>query len=125
MQKNDKRLGGYDYFQIWRFETVASLMDDTTSTLVPSQSTPIKHGTSTLLKFTTNHRYRVKEMTKMGNKMKDYIIGPMPAVEFLHGFFPLNLINTSLRTQTYLKGCFKSVISCKTEPEAYDPFVSF
>lgn len=125
MQKNDKRLGGYDYFQIWRFETVASLMDDTTSTLVPSQSTPIKHGTSTLLKFTTNHRYRVKEMTDMGNEMKDYVVGPMPADEFLDEFLPLNAINTSRRAQVYQQGCFKPVVSCEIETAAYEPFVGF
>jgi len=98
---------------------------DTTSTLVPSQSTPIKHGTSTLLKFTTNHRYRLKEMADMGNEMEDYLVGPMPAADFLAEFLPLNSINTSLRTQTYLPGCFMPVISCEGETVAYDPFVSF
>ena len=36
----------------------------------PPQSTPIKHGTSTLFRFTTNHKYRLKQMTDMGNEMK-------------------------------------------------------
>src|ERR1700685_1472240 len=49
-------------------------MGNTTSTLIPNQSTPIKHGTSTLLKFTMNHKYRLKEMTDMGDEMKDYIV---------------------------------------------------
>jgi hypothetical protein len=86
-------------------------MDDASSTLVPNQSTPIKHGTSTLFKFTTNHRYRLKEMTDMGNEMKDYIVGPMPAAEFLDEFFPLNSLRTSSRAQAYQPGCFQPVIS--------------
>ena len=100
-------------------------MGDTTSTLIPNQSTPIKHGTSTLLKFTMNHKYRLKEMTDMGDEMKDYIIGLMPAVEFLKEFLPLNSIRTACKAQPYRPGCFESVISCETEPLAYDPFVGF
>ena len=49
---------------------------------------PIKYGTSTISKFTTNHKYWQKEMTDMGNKMRDYIIEPMPITEFLDEFFP-------------------------------------
>jgi hypothetical protein len=98
-------------------------MDDASSTLVPNQSTPIKHGTSTLFKFTTNHRYRLKEMTDMGNEMKDYIVGPMPAAEFLDEFFPLNSLRTSSRAQAYQPGCFQPVISSEKESDAYEPFV--
>ena len=100
-------------------------MDDTTSTLVPTQTTPIKHGTSTLLKFTTNHRYWLKEMTEMGNEMSDYVVGPMPVAEFLNEFLPLRSIQTAVRAQIYTPGCFESVTTCETEPAAYEPFVSF
>ena len=40
-------------------------------------------------------------MIDMGNEMKDYIIGPMPADEFLDEFLPLNTINTSHKAQVY------------------------
>jgi Fungal protein kinase len=99
-------------------------MDDTTSTLVPSQSTPIKHGTSTLLKFTTNHRYQLKEMTDMDNEMEDYIVGLMPAADFLDEFLPMSNIETTSKARKYKPGCFESVISCEKEPQAYKPFVS-
>jgi len=102
---------------------MATTMGDTMSTLVPSQSTPIKHGTLTLLKFTTN--YQLKEMVDMGDKMKDYIVGPMPAAEFLNEFLPLDSIQTASRAQLFHWRCFESVISYKTEPLAYDPFVGF
>src|ERR1700685_711564 len=94
-------------------------MGDTMSTLVPNQLTPIKHGTSTLLKFTMNHKYRLKEMMDMGDEMKDYIVGPMPAAEFLKEFLSLNSIRTVCKAQLYRPGCFKSVISCETELLAY------
>jgi hypothetical protein len=61
----------------------------------------------------------------MGNEMKDYIVGPMPAAEFLDEFFPLNSLWTSSRVQAYQLGCFQPVISCKKEPDVYEPFVSF
>jgi hypothetical protein len=104
---------------------MATTMGDTTSTLVPNQSMPIKHGTSTLFKFTTNNKYRLKEMADMGDEMKDYIVGPMPAAEFLKEFLPLDSIQTASRAQQFREGCFKSVISCETEPLAYDIFVGF
>ena len=100
-------------------------MGNTTSTLVPNQLTPIKHGTLTLLKFTTNHKYRLKEMTDMGDEMKNYIVGPMPAAKFLKEFLPLTFIQTASKAQPYHLECFESVISCETEPLAYDPFVGF
>ena len=67
-------------------------MSDNYATLppqsMPPQSMPIKHGLSMLFRFTTSHKYRQREMMEMGNKMKSYIIGPMPASLFLDKFFP-------------------------------------
>jgi hypothetical protein len=68
-------------------------MDNTA--VPPPKSTPIKHGTSTLFKFTTNHKYHQKEMTDMGNEMKGYILGPMPATQFLAKFFPKHTLQNS------------------------------
>ena len=64
-------------------------------------------------------------MTDMGNEMMDYVVGPMPADEFLDEFLPLNAINTSHRAQVYQQGCFNSVVSCEIETAAYEPFVGF
>ena len=98
-------------------------MDDTTSMLVPNQMMPIKHGTSTISKFTTNHKYRQKEVTDMGNEMRDYIVGPMPVTKFLDEFFPKKPIDTASKDPPFKKGCFKKVISCSCETQAYKPFV--
>jgi hypothetical protein len=47
--------------------------------LVPPSSTlllmPIKHGSSTMYKFTTNHKYWEQEMSEMGKEMKGYCRG--------------------------------------------------
>src|ERR1700728_163961 len=107
----------------WRRTEYIVTGSNFTDNKVPNQSTPIKHGTSTLFKFTTNHRYRLKEMTDMGNEMKDYIVGPMPAAEFLDEFFPLNSLRTSSRAQAYQPGCFQPVISSEKESDVYEPFV--
>jgi hypothetical protein len=94
-------------------------MDDSTSMLVPPKLTPIKHGTSTLFRFTTDHKYQLKEMSDMGKEMKDYIVGPMPATDFLNEFFPKTLLQTTCKAKTFRQGCFDEVVSCASEVEAY------
>ena len=88
------------------------------------QSTPVKHGTSTLFRFITNHKYRQKEMTNMGNEMKGYLVGPMPAIQFLNNLFPQDILQNGLKAQWYQTVCFKNVFSCISETWAYEPFVS-
>jgi hypothetical protein len=77
-----------------------------------------------MFKFTTNQRYREKEMSAMGEEMKDYFVGPMPAAKFLDAFFPSTAQQRSPRAKTYGSGCYDKVISCGAETLAYDPFVS-
>jgi hypothetical protein len=74
-----------------------------------------------MFKFTTNQRYREKEMSAMGEEMKDYFVGPMPAAEFLDAFFPQQ---RSPCAKTYRSGCYDKVILCGAETLAYDPFVT-
>src|ERR1700683_1245051 len=100
-------------------------MDDSTSMLVPPKSTPIKHGTSTLFRFTTNHKYWLKEMLDMGKEMRDYIVGPMPATDFMDEFFPKTSLQTTRQAKTSRQGWFDDVVSCTSEVEAYEPFVGF
>ena len=64
-------------------------------------------------------------MTDMGNEMKGYIVGPMPAIQFLDEFFPKRILQNGLKAQRYQKGCFDNVVSCTGETQAYEPFVSF
>jgi hypothetical protein len=90
----------------------------------PLRSTPIKHGISTMFKFTTNQQYCKKEMSTMGEEMKNYLVRPMPAAEFLDAFFPSMAQQRSPCAKTYGSGCYDKVISCRAETLAYDPFVS-
>jgi hypothetical protein len=62
-------------------------------------------------------------MTDMGNNMRDYIVGPMPVTEFLNEFFPKKPIDTASKDPPFKKGCFKKVISCSCETQAYKPFM--
>jgi hypothetical protein len=90
----------------------------------PLRSTPIKHGTSTMFKFTTNQWYCKKEMSAMGEEMKDYFVRPMPATKFLDAFFPSTAQQRSPCGKTYGSGCYDKVVLCGAETLAYDPFVS-
>jgi hypothetical protein len=61
----------------------------------------------------------------MGKEMKDYIVGPMPATDFLNEFFPKTSLQTTSKAKTFRQGCFDEVVSCTSEVEAYEPFVGF
>ena len=104
-------------------QPVCIFVMDSSSTLVPPQSTPIKHGTTTMARFTTNHKYRQKEMSDMGDEMRDYIVGPMPTSRFLNEFFPKKSIQSTDKAKVYRPGCFDKVVSCSDEIQAYAPFV--
>jgi hypothetical protein len=62
-------------------------------------------------------------MSDMGNEMRKYFLGLMPAAEILNTFFPLNLLETSLKAKTFQPGCFSEVTSCTHETDAYIPFM--
>ena len=83
------------------------------------QLTPIKHGLSTMYKFTTNHKYWEKEMLDMGSEMKKYFVGPMPGQNFLNEFFPLQDINTFLREKVFISA------ACGSAVEVLRPLVVF
>jgi hypothetical protein len=64
-------------------------------------------------------------MSDMGKEMSGYIVGPMPATNFMYEFFPKSPLQTSRQAKTFKRGCFADVVSCTSEIEAYNPFVSF
>jgi ABC-type glycerol-3-phosphate transport system substrate-binding protein len=41
-----------------------------------------------MLPFTTNQKYQIKSYTTLAAEMQKYLVGPMPAQEFLDEFFP-------------------------------------
>jgi hypothetical protein len=59
----------------------------------------------------------------MGDEMKGYFIGPMPATEFLDTFFPKSSLDNSARARQFMPGCFNDVLSCALETDTYQPFV--
>ena len=87
------------------------------------QSTPIKLGTATMLPFTTNQKFCIQAVTTMVAEIKSFLLGPMPAQAFLDDFFPIASLPGLSKIPKFTRGCFKSVLSCKTEPLVYDPFV--
>jgi hypothetical protein len=90
------------------------------------QSTPIKVDSSTTLPFTTTQKYRVESCTAMADEIKKYIVGPMPAIQFLDVFFPTDCIPRYRKRSAYKyeAGCYDTTVKAASEREAYDPFVS-
>jgi hypothetical protein len=61
----------------------------------------------------------------MAAEIQKYVVGPMPAEEFLNEFFPVNELPASLsRLPQFKPGKYDRTINAKSEKKAYDPFVS-
>ena len=90
------------------------------------QSTPIKADSSMTLPFTTTQKYCVESCTAMADKMKKYIVGPMPAQKFLDKFFPVNDIPLFHRalSRNFVRGCYEKTLKAAKEEDMYEPFVS-
>lgn len=104
------------------------------STVPPSgtfplpRSTPVKTTTATTLPFTTNQKYRHESITAMAEEISKYLVGPMPAQQFLDEFFPSSYlcVDRDLSEGPYFSpGCYSKTVSATTEMQAYIPFVSF
>ena len=111
-------------------DTLPSPLLDTVPTTPPAttapltQSTPVKIGTATTFPFTTNQKFRSESYTKMGEEMKKYLIGPMPAQEFLDDFFPVNELPGLGSIPLFEPDCYKDAATAKRETAAYSHFVS-
>lgn len=88
------------------------------------QSTPIKIGTSTTCPFTTNQKYRVESCTAMGEEMVKYLVGPMPAQQFLDEFFPVSKLPGLDTVPCFTQGCYDNTVKSIKEKDSYKPFVS-
>jgi hypothetical protein len=88
------------------------------------RSTPVKPGLSSTLPYTTNHKYRIESRNTMGEEMKGYIIGPMPAQTFLDDFFPTKELPNLETVPSFEENCYADTVSAKSESTAYVPFVS-
>jgi hypothetical protein len=101
-------------------------MDPTTppgATLQLPQTTPIRADGATTLPFTTTEKFRIESRTAMAYEMKKFIIGPMPAEQFLDDFLPTKDIPDYHRTRFHA-GCYNGTVNAPYEPLSYEPFVS-
>jgi hypothetical protein len=99
-------------------------MDFTTLSL--PQSIPIEVDSSTTLPYTTTHKYRIESRTAMADKMKKYIVGPMPARQFLDDFSPTKHMRhfREAGVRKFSAGCYDNTVKAVSEKQAYEPFVS-
>jgi hypothetical protein len=59
----------------------------------------------------------------MAHEMKKYIVGPMPAEQFLDDFLPTKHIPDYQRREFHA-GCYDDTVNARKELNAYEPFVS-
>ena len=85
---------------------------------LPSYLTPTVHKQSTAMPFTSGHIMRDETLIALGNEMIGYVVGPMPAKDFLE-LLPRN----SRKSPTFRKKPFADLADQSTELQMYDPFV--
>lgn len=108
-----------------RPETPFNIIDTPSLSCTPlPHSTPVKIETSTTCPFTTNQKYRIESRTAMGREIKKYLVGPMPAQQFLDDFFPVHKLSSLDDVPQFQSNCYSRTIRAKKEKKAYDPFVS-
>ena len=87
------------------------------------QSTPIKLGLASQVPFSTNQRYCIPSCNTMADKMKHFLVGPMPAQAFLNNFLPEEEL-LSMAVPYFYENCYQSTLLAPDELHAYKPFVS-
>jgi hypothetical protein len=59
----------------------------------------------------------------MGTEMKKYLVGPMPAQQFLDDFPPVSQLCDFDQVPRFVPKCYQQTINSKKEKNAYQPFV--
>lgn len=101
-------------------------MDPTTPpgvNLLLPQTTPVKIGISTTNPFTTNQKYCIESCSAMADEIRDYLVGPMPAEEFLNDFFPISDLPGLNQVPIFKPGFYDSTINVDRETRAYKQLV--
>jgi hypothetical protein len=93
-------------------------------TLPLSHSTPLKIESSTICPFTTNQKFRIPARNAMGEEIRKFIVGPMPAQQFLDDFFPLSKLPDLKAIPTFTANLYDRTVTSRLEVSAYDHFVS-
>ena len=117
-----KQRGEFDSTQFITSHDTPTTPPRTTAPL--PRSTPIKVGSSTTCPFTTNQKFRVDACTAMGEEIKKYLVGPMPAQQFLDDFFPVNELSGLDKVSKFKPNCYRRTIKAQKETDSYEPFVS-
>jgi hypothetical protein len=60
----------------------------------------------------------------MGKEMKNFLVGPMPAQQFLDDFFPIRELPGLDTVPSFKPNCYNRTVAVKKETRAYAPFVS-
>jgi hypothetical protein len=94
------------------------------ATIPLPQSTLIKTTTHTTFPFTTNQKFRIPTRTTMAEEIASFIVGPMPAQEFLDDFFPNKKLRGLSQVPLFKPGCYAATLKAEYEVDAYEPFVS-
>jgi len=81
-------------------------------------------GSSTTLPYTTTQKYRIDSCTALAEEIRPYLVGPMPAQQFLDDFFPLGDLPGLDSVPVFTPGCYRGTVEAKKEKLAYKPFVS-
>lgn len=87
---------------------------------LPTDSTPTVHKRSTAIPFTSGHVMRDETLITLGNEIVGYVVGPMPAKEFLE-LLPRN--TEKLPSFNKKKKLFANLAEQTTELQMYNPFV--
>jgi hypothetical protein len=76
--------------------------------------------------YTSGVKYCFPSHRAKGIKMSKYIIGPMPAEEFLDTFFPKNELHNlgDIPDFDLESKCFNGTVNTRLELNAYNVFVS-
>ena len=88
------------------------------------QTTPVKIKSSTTLPYTTNQKYCVESSTTMGEEIKKYLVGPLPAQQLLDFFFLVSEL-PDLGVSLFTPGCYQRTVTVQNETCSYEHFVSF
>ena len=84
---------------------------------LPIHSTPTVHKQSSAVPYTSGHITRDETLLALGNEMVGYVVGPMPAHDFL------KLLPCNSQLPSFDKKPFAKLAGLKSETKMYNPFV--
>jgi hypothetical protein len=68
---------------------------------------------SSIVPYSTNHKYYIELHITMGEEIKGFLVGPMPAQAFLDNFFPTEELLNLVTVPSFEKGCHAHTFTAK------------